>query len=209
MRTCKQCGSEIVGRDKRAIFCGYTCKESWHGERLREARSIRLEGRVCEACGGPITSRSGKARCCSKVCSVRWQNAKRQAVRQADWEAKRQPCRQCGGSIPDTRRAGVVYCSERCKKAATDARWREKAPGYMRQYLYGITPEEYDALFASQGYRCAICGGDTPNAKGWHLDHDHSSKAIRGVLCGPCNNGLGNFRDDPAILRAAAEYVMR
>jgi len=88
-----------------------------------------------------------------------------------------------------------------------DARWRETKPGYNRQRLYGITPEQYAALLASQDGRCAICRTDTPNGKGWHVDHDPATKRIRGVLCGGCNNGLGNFRDNPAALRAAADYL--
>jgi len=88
-----------------------------------------------------------------------------------------------------------------------DARWRERYPGYNRQRLYGITPEQYAALLASQDGRCAICRTDTPNGKGWHVDHDPATKRIRGVLCGGCNNGLGNFRDNPARLRCAADYL--
>jgi hypothetical protein len=89
-----------------------------------------------------------------------------------------------------------------------DARWRERAPGYMRQYLYGLTPEAYAALLETQDARCAICRTDTPGGKGgWHVDHNHATGLVRGLLCTNCNQGLGQFADDPDRLRAAADYL--
>lgn len=50
---------------------------------------------------------------------------------------------------------------------------------------------------------CMICGSD----KRLCIDHDHDTKAIRGVLCSKCNAGLGMFRDNQEFLRKAAEYL--
>jgi hypothetical protein len=71
--------------------------------------------------------------------------------------------------------------------------------------MFGLTPEDLDALIASQGGVCAICRDAEPE----HIDHDHESGQIRGVLCGPCNMGLGLFKDQPVRLRAAAAYLKR
>lgn len=68
---------------------------------------------------------------------------------------------------------------------------------------YGMTRRELAELRTAQGDRCAICGDAEPQ----HLDHDHETGTIRRLLCQRCNNGLGLFKDDPAVLRAAAEYV--
>jgi len=82
--------------------------------------------------------------------------------------------------------------------------------GLNRQRLYGITPVEFDALIEKQEGRCAICSTDTPGGKGnWHVDHDHDSGRIRGLLCHHCNLMLGNSGDDPERLRAGAEYLER
>lgn len=117
---------------------------------------------------------------------------------------------ECGELIPPERTAGAIYCSPRCKSRANGRVWRETSPDYMRQYLYGITPEQWREKWYEQGGRCAICGTDEWNGgkdKRPHADHDHVTGRFRGILCGSCNPGLGRFRHDPALLRAAADYL--
>ena len=82
---------------------------------------------------------------------------------------------------------------------------------YMLRTLYGITLEQHDALLESQGGVCAICGA-TPeqSAKGaLAVDHCHTTGKVRGLLCGNCNVGIGQLRDDPKLVRRAAEYLER
>lgn len=61
-------------------------------------------------------------------------------------------------------------------------------------------------MLATQGGRCAICR-ELPGRKALHVDHDHASGRVRGLLCFRCNAGLGNFRDDPGTLKAALSYL--
>lgn len=77
----------------------------------------------------------------------------------------------------------------------------------MRDYRYGITPEQYDAMWSAQGECCAICKGTEHRGVSWHTDHDHVTGKVRGILCGPCNNALGLFKDDPVRIQAAVEYL--
>ena len=58
-------------------------------------------------------------------------------------------------------------------------------------------------LWRTCGGRCLICGRFSV----LHLDHCHSSGAIRGFLCADCNRAIGMFRDDPTLLRSAAKYL--
>jgi hypothetical protein len=87
-----------------------------------------------------------------------------------------------------------VYC-----KACSSQRSRRD---YLKR-TFGLTPEELDAMIAAQGGVCAICRDGKPE----HIDHDHETGRVRGVLCGPCNMGLGLFKDDPARLDAAIGYL--
>jgi hypothetical protein len=88
----------------------------------------------------------------------------------------------------------------------------EKWKNYALRSVFGIGLQKYQQLFAAQSGRCAICG-TTKAAGRWntllHVDHDHQSGKVRGLLCGHCNLALGNMKDDPARLRAAADYIER
>lgn len=75
---------------------------------------------------------------------------------------------------------------------------------------YGITLEQYEEILTAQGGVCAICGG-TKLSRGnfFHVDHDHETGEIRGLLCDRCNHGLGKFGDSVEILQKAIEYLKR
>lgn len=77
------------------------------------------------------------------------------------------------------------------------------------QRMYGITQIEYDALLERQGGRCAICRTDTVggNGKRWHIDHDHATGIVRGLLCMKCNLGLGYFDEDHHRMINACIYL--
>jgi hypothetical protein len=86
---------------------------------------------------------------------------------------------------------------------------KQRLYGGTRHYhllrRYGITGAQADEMIHDQGGRCAICR-ERPAE---HVDHDHVSGAVRGMLCFNCNGGLGQFRDRTELLRAAAEYLER
>jgi hypothetical protein len=83
------------------------------------------------------------------------------------------------------------------------ANWRRRA--------YNISTEQFDTLLASQANRCAICRTDKAGGRDntWHLDHDHTTKAVRGILCAKCNSGLGFFEDSIALLSGAVNYLAK
>jgi Recombination endonuclease VII len=73
-----------------------------------------------------------------------------------------------------------------------------------RLALYGMTEETYDAMVISQDGLCPICRREMIEC---HIDHDHDTGRVRKLLCGPCNRGLGQFRDDIPLMLAAIEYL--
>ena len=94
---------------------------------------------------------------------------------------------------------------QRAYRRRPDVKLRER-DSYLRR-KYGITLEEYDALLAKQGGVCAICGRAPRDDISLHVDHDHATGKVRGLLCFRCNNAVGDLEDDPNILRRAAVYV--
>jgi hypothetical protein len=57
-------------------------------------------------------------------------------------------------------------------------------------------------MIEAQGGTCAVCPGPPQ-----HVDHDHETGEVRGILCFNCNQALGNVRDDPKTLRGLARYL--
>jgi hypothetical protein len=78
---------------------------------------------------------------------------------------------------------------------------------------YGISPKQYEEMLFVQGGACAICKSKTPSGQNgcsrFHVDHEHGTTNIRGLLCSKCNQMLGYANDRPDILRTAAEYLER
>src|SRR5438445_9223572 len=70
-----------------------------------------------------------------------------------------------------------------------------------RLWIHKLTLDEYHALFEKQNEQCAICKETLPtinpaNTSNVAIDHNHETNKVRGLLCGFCNRGLGNFRDN-------------
>lgn len=73
---------------------------------------------------------------------------------------------------------------------------------------YGITAEEYAALYEFQGRRCALCRRATGASKRLAVDHNHQTSEVRGLLCGVCNEKvIGYSRDDPEFFYRGAHYL--
>ena len=95
---------------------------------------------------------------------------------------------------------------------AANRRWRESHPGaqfdgHLRR-RYGITLENYHAMLDAQDGKCAICLGTKPGGRTemFCVDHDHTSGAVRGLLCQSCNKGLTTYEMHP---EATAAYLAR
>lgn len=96
-----------------------------------------------------------------------------------------------------------------CKPCHNTVMWEERVKnhGSTRNYQlkrrYGITEDDFERMLAQQGGLCAICKA----VPGTFVDHCHRTGDVRYALCLPCNTGIGQFRDDPAVLWRALAYV--
>lgn len=81
---------------------------------------------------------------------------------------------------------------------------------------YGITLEDKESMLKKQNYKCAICGKELflfgePKDKNKiaHVDHNHDTGKVRGLLCDSCNRGIGLLKDNPEYLLKAASYLKK
>jgi recombination endonuclease VII len=139
-------------------------------------------------------------------------------------------CRVCGTERPHTdfyirapgkfRRTDCRFCLiSRAKVSAervefADQRWLGRRNAALRR-MYGITNADFEAMSIKQEGRCAICGrvpevmrANSRTGRRWaalHVDHDHISGAVRGLLCIDCNRTLG--RIETVGIHAFAMYL--
>lgn len=76
-----------------------------------------------------------------------------------------------------------------------------------RRREYGLTEEQYNDMISSQNNMCAIC--NKTSHKTLHIDHDHETGKVRGLLCSNCNTGIGFFKDDISLLNNAIDYLAK
>lgn len=86
-------------------------------------------------------------------------------------------------------------CIESKRKQSRDWRFQQ----------YGIDAQEFTAMLDAQGGGCAVCSG---TSKKFHIDHDHVTGMVRGILCHNCNVSIGLLGEDDARMRALADYVV-
>jgi hypothetical protein len=79
-----------------------------------------------------------------------------------------------------------------------------------RELDYGLTQEQFDAMRQAQGDVCAICSnGHVGPGVNLHVDHNHTTGAVRALLCGKCNTLIGLADDSPERLELAAAYLRK
>lgn len=91
-----------------------------------------------------------------------------------------------------------------CKSCSHD-RSKNYNKNIGRYKKYGITKVEFEEILNKQKNKCAICKNDLK--KEIHIDHSHNTGKVRGVLCGICNKGLGQFKDNIQNLKNAIKYL--
>jgi hypothetical protein len=87
------------------------------------------------------------------------------------------------------------------------AKNRERLNKAKRAKKFGITIEEWDAMYEAQYGKCYLCGNGRGDYHELSVDHDHETGKIRSLLCGACNMGIGQLKDDPELLERAAIYI--
>lgn len=129
---------------------------------------------------------------------------------------KKRLCKDCGpGSTRPAPHPGPRCATHH--RAFVKVR-RERAHEARLEANYGLTAQQYWAIYELQGRRCWICQRATGATRRLSVDHDHRAgcghdpakgcqRCIRGLLCRPCNDLLGQIRDDTDTLYRALWYL--
>lgn len=133
----------------------------------------------------------------------------------AKWDGRHSQCRECHSKHRAERRKDPAWRAkdvERSKqyKQTHRKQYKNSARNATLKKKYGIGLKEYQEIWERQGGVCAICASPDPKVT-WtsnlYVDHCHTTKVVRGLLCHPCNVALGKMDDDPDRMRRAAEYL--
>lgn len=105
------------------------------------------------------------------------------------------------------------YTCKICRSKVEKERIKEdgykiKRRDYSLKKLYNIGIDEYEQRLKDQNYCCSICGSKQ-ESRYLAVDHCHSTGKVRNLLCGTCNTGLGQFKDNPELLIKAADYLRK
>lgn len=154
-----------------------------------------LPPRLCVTCGSTFQPYRASQVTCSRSCRDRQPH--RTEVQARYWQLPENRDRKNAASRQRRRRPEV-------RIANIDAQLRR---------TYGISFADYSKMLGEQDHLCLICrepaSGGPKAASRLHVDHDHETGLVRGLLCTRCNQGLGYFRDNPDLLRSAVEYLER
>lgn len=131
-----------------------------------------------------------------KTCFAVLQRASYQKNRSSRIEATKRWQRENRERHLESQRKRRVQNRERLQRESRERHLKKQ---------YGITADGFELLVMAQFGLCAICLKEVGSEL--HVDHDHATGRIRGLLCGNCNRAVGQLKDRPSLARSAARYL--
>ena|ERR1700677_313284 len=117
-------------------------------------------------------------------------------------------CKECNSAYLRAR-----YKADPVKHAEQGKQWRLENPLYRKTANlrdYGLTIEQFDIMRKQQNYCCAICNiNEDKLPKKLHVDHNHDTGKVRGLLCGNCNTALGLLKENLFIMHSMRKYCRK
>lgn len=101
------------------------------------------------------------------------------------------------------------WCKECFKKYRESDNGKIQKLKYCIKRHYNLELEEYTKIMIEQNGVCAICGSSGGDSRGGrlHVDHNHNTGKVRGLLCGNCNKAIGYLKDNVELLAKAIVYL--
>lgn len=198
-----------------------------HNSVVKNGRALQGHRRVTDAVGRPPARRRPPSGGYNVRCICGWDGGNRGTSTEArtayrkhlDHEIDHVPrrCKRCGREQPlSAMRPDNRHLCRDCSSQLGNL-WSRRHPKASARHKrnhhllmrFGITADEADLLLEEQGGVCAICSQSIADKRGYegHIDHDHATGKVRGVLCFHCNAGLGQFGDDVERLKLAIGYL--
>lgn len=219
---CDACGKSKKKNSKTGRWVCQPCK----GKKLKEWRRNK-------SAATPKKGRAKKGTYHKWITTIRYEDGKKKSIckkcyKFAEIATNRNICVDCHKYERSTANPTVMNSEWRKKRNAQNLeskRRREQDPVYRERELaayrekqlkklYNLDNKTYNKLGEAQAWLCAICNKpETAVRAGYPLklsvDHDHSTKIVRGLLCHKCNRGLGLFQDSPELLQKAITYLIK
>ena len=218
-RVTADCSFEPCDKPSRSQgLCNGHRNQVARGQELRPLRARRANGteELCSFEGCTNTTTGGAKGLCRG--HYRQRNLGRDLEPLPDWndnDARDEQGRKCCASC----REWLPVDSFHADASRKDGR-QTRCPVCIRSQMllntYGVTLTRYNEMLASQSGGCAICGAsESPDESSLAVDHNHAccpgrkscGFCVRGLLCRPCNQGLGSFRDRADLMRSAVTYI--
>ena len=121
-------------------------------------------------------------------------------------DGKRSNCRYCVLTTNKIWQIKYPVHAKECWKRSYKKTYTPEVCHRRRMTTHGITNEQYNRLKFFNNGKCHICGNDMLPQE--HIDHNHITNKVRGLLCLKCNTAIGSFNDDPMIMFRAIDYVV-
>jgi Recombination endonuclease VII len=193
---------------KRCRDCGEDRPASEFWRRKQSPDGLAL---YCKACFGARNQAAAEARARAEGRTIQPRRPQQSNVPDGS-----KYCGSCDRVLPleefvrnRTTSSGYGSYCRPCQNAKSNES-RIRLHGGARHYhlkrRYGIGADEVLEMLRRQWFHCPVCVCRL-TLETAHVDHDHRTGQVRAVLCFNCNGGLGQFRDDPRVLRRAAAYL--
>jgi len=183
--SCSNCKKIFTPRAKNVKYCSKECNRQKVYEKKKP-----LE-KNCKNCNNLFLSKNNSKFCSSKCSTKNWQKNNKEKYKKSKKEGENK--RKLNN--PEK------YYTERRKNARKNQKW-----SHMKRE-YNLTKEEYFLMLESQNNKCKICNNIFETSVKTHIDHDHFTGKVRGILCQKCNHGLGMFNDNIQLFYNAIHYL--
>ena len=119
------------------------------------------------------------------------------------------PCKHGHTDLRRVKGRSCVACSYDRVKQHEESKVSKNPRYHQERHLrrtFNLSLKDYDTMLAAQDNACPLCSRSFDTVVP-HVDHCHSTGKVRGILCGPCNQAIGLFKEDTEAMQKAIGYL--